>query len=68
MSDMSPSDIQTMAAEAYAFRQLVQHLQVLIAVCCINSHRCLLRQNRKDVQNIDIMNLSGFCRNCLSKW
>ncbi len=25
-------------------------------------------QNRPDVQNIDLMNLSGFCRNCLSKW
>ena len=25
-------------------------------------------KNRKDVQNIDLMNLSGFCRNCLSKW
>lgn len=25
-------------------------------------------QERKDVQNIDIMNLAGFCRNCLSKW
>ena len=25
-------------------------------------------QQRKDVQNIDLMNLSGFCRNCLSKW
>jgi hypothetical protein len=24
--------------------------------------------NRNDVQNIDIMNLTGFCRNCLSKW
>ena len=23
---------------------------------------------RNDVQNIDLMNLSGFCRNCLSKW
>ena len=23
---------------------------------------------RKDVQNIDIMNLADFCRNCLSKW
>ena len=23
---------------------------------------------RRDVQNIDLMNLSGFCRNCLSKW
>jgi len=25
-------------------------------------------QERNDVQNIDLMNLSGFCRNCLSKW
>ena len=25
-------------------------------------------QKRTDVQNIDLMNLSGFCRNCLSKW
>ena len=23
---------------------------------------------RKDVQNLDLMNLSGFCRNCLAKW
>ena len=25
-------------------------------------------QERTDVQNIDLMNLSGFCRNCLSRW
>ena len=25
-------------------------------------------QDRNDVQNIDLMNLAGFCRNCLSKW
>ncbi len=25
-------------------------------------------QKRTDVQNIDLMNLAGFCRNCLSKW
>ncbi len=25
-------------------------------------------RERNDVQNIDLMNLSGFCRNCLSKW
>ncbi len=25
-------------------------------------------QSRTDVQNIDIMDLAGFCRNCLSKW
>lgn len=24
--------------------------------------------SRKDVQNIDMMNLAGFCRNCLSRW
>ena len=28
---------------------------------------CHLR-NRTDVQNIDMMNLTGFCRNCLSNW
>lgn len=25
-------------------------------------------QDRTDVQNIDLMNLAGFCRNCLAKW
>ncbi len=25
-------------------------------------------QARTDVQNIDVMNLAGFCRNCLAKW
>ena len=25
-------------------------------------------QDRTDVQNINIMNLAGFCRNCLSRW
>ncbi len=25
-------------------------------------------EERTDVQNIDLMNLAGFCRNCLSKW
>lgn len=39
------------AAAAYAFEQLVKHLQM-----------------RTDVQNIELMILSGFCRNCLSKW
>ncbi|MFN3647359.1 MAG: DUF1244 domain-containing protein [Gemmobacter sp.] len=38
--------------EAAAFRRLVHHLM----------HR------RPDVQNIDLMNLGGFCRNCLSRW
>ena len=38
--------------EAAAFRTLRDHL---------------LNQ-RPDVQNIDMMNLAGFCRNCLSRW
>jgi len=25
-------------------------------------------QKRTDVQNIDLMNMAGFCRNCMSKW
>jgi len=25
-------------------------------------------RERKDVQNLDLMNLAGFCRNCLSRW
>lgn len=39
-------------AEAAAFRRLKKHLM----------------QDRTDVQNIDMMNLTGFCRNCLSRW
>lgn len=32
-------------------------------------HRLLAHLDaRSDVQNIDLMNLAGFCRNCLSKW
>ncbi|WP_273690348.1 DUF1244 domain-containing protein [Ketogulonicigenium vulgare] len=38
--------------EAAAFRRLQQHLM----------------QDRPDVQNIDLMNLAGFCRNCLARW
>ena len=38
--------------EAAAFRRLQQHLM----------------QDRPDVQNIDLMNMAGFCRNCLSRW
>jgi len=38
--------------EAAAFRRLRQHLM----------------QDRPDVANIDLMNLAGFCRNCLSRW
>ena len=38
--------------EAAAFRRLIQHLML----------------DRPEVQNIDMMNLAGFCRNCLSRW
>lgn len=38
--------------EAAAFRALRAHLM----------------EKRTDVQNIDMMNLAGFCRNCLSRW
>ncbi len=38
--------------EAAAFRRLRKHLM----------------EDRPDVQNIDLMNLAGFCRNCLSRW
>jgi hypothetical protein len=38
--------------EAAVFRRLVQHLM----------------HDRPEVQNIDLMNLAGFCRNCLSRW
>ena len=38
--------------EAAAFRRLLHHLM----------------DQRPEVQNIDLMNLAGFCRNCLSRW
>ncbi|MEK6216221.1 MAG: DUF1244 domain-containing protein [Boseongicola sp.] len=38
--------------EAAAFRRLKKHLM----------------EDRVDVQNIDMMNLTGFCRNCLGRW
>jgi uncharacterized protein len=42
----------TTRIEAAAFRRLLQHLN----------------QDRSDVQNIDLMILAGFCRNCLADW
>ena len=46
-------DAQTqLELEAAAFRRLQKHLM----------------EERTDVQNIDMMNLAGFCRNCLSRW
>ncbi|MGN6150420.1 MAG: DUF1244 domain-containing protein [Lysobacteraceae bacterium] len=53
MADHVPMDPQTVTElEAAAFRRLRDHLM----------------QARPDVQNIDLMILAGFCRNCLSDW
>ncbi len=49
---MSEPDYETTQIEAAAFRRLLQHLL----------------QERPDVQNIELMTLAGFCRNCLSDW
>lgn len=46
------TDPDTTAIEAAAFRRLRQHLML----------------DRPEVQNIDLMILAGFCRNCLADW
>lgn len=49
----NPIDPKTQTEiEAAVFRRLLHHLML----------------DRPDVQNIDMMNLAGFCRNCLSRW
>ena len=51
--DNAGMDSQTrVEVEAAAFRRLRAHLL----------------EERPDAQNIDLMNLAGFCRNCLSRW
>ncbi|MDO8882420.1 MAG: DUF1244 domain-containing protein [Pseudotabrizicola sp.] len=45
-------DTTRIELEAAAFRALMHHLL----------------EKRPDVQNIDLMNMAGFCRNCLSRW
>ena len=45
-------DLTQLELEAAAFRRLQKHLM----------------EERTDVQNIDLMNLAGFCRNCLARW
>lgn len=49
---MTQDDQTRMELEAAAFRALMHHLL----------------EKRPDVQNIDLMNMAGFCRNCLSRW
>lgn len=46
------NDVDTTPLEAAVFRRLRDHLMV----------------QRPDVQNIDLMILAGFCRNCLADW
>ena len=52
MQEHDTTDQGTTALEAAAFRRLREHLMV----------------QRPDVQNIDLMILAGFCRNCLADW
>jgi len=49
---MTDPDSRDIQIEAAVFRRLVQHLM----------------DERPDVQNIDLMILAGFCRNCLADW
>ncbi|GAA6147452.1 DUF1244 domain-containing protein [Pseudooceanicola nitratireducens] len=42
--------------------------QIEIEAAAFRTLRNHLMEDRKDVQNIDMMNLAGFCRNCLSRW
>lgn len=44
--------IENYQLQADVFRRLLKHLN----------------EDRPDVQNIDLMNLAGFCRNCLADW
>ena len=49
---MTDLDAQDLPIQAAVFRRLMRHLM----------------QERADVQNIDLMILAGFCRNCLADW
>ncbi len=49
---MTTLNHETTAIQAAVLRRLLQHLM----------------QERAEVQNIDLMILAGFCRNCLSDW
>lgn len=49
---MTDTDFETIQIEAATFRRLREHLMA----------------QRPDVQNIDLMILAGFCRNCLADW
>ncbi|MDF1856528.1 DUF1244 domain-containing protein [Pseudooceanicola sp.] len=42
--------------------------QVELEAAAFRALRSHLMDKRPEVQNIDLMNLAGFCRNCLSRW
>ena len=42
--------------------------QLELDAAAFRALRAHLMEKRPDVQNIDLMNLAGFCRNCLSRW
>ncbi len=42
--------------------------QIELEAAAFRTLRAHLMEKRTDVQNIDMMNLTGFCRNCLSRW
>ena len=45
-----------------------EQLQVELEAAAFRRLRKHLMEDRTDVQNIDLMNMAGFCRNCLSRW
>jgi len=59
MSDTTPTPTSTPTMDAQT--------QLELEAAAFRRLRDHLRE-RTDVQNIDLMNLSGFCRNCLSRW
>lgn len=42
--------------------------QIELEAAAFRTLRAHLMEKRTDAQNIDMMNLAGFCRNCLSRW
>ena len=45
-----------------------EQTQIEIEAAAFRTLRKHLMEGRPDVQNINLMNLAGFCRNCLSRW
>lgn len=58
---------QEKAADSVAIDQLTAEQQTQLEAAAFRTLVAHLRE-RSDVQNIDLMNLAGFCRNCLSKY